>query len=183
MIETQPSLLLHVCCGPCSTHVMDVLRKSHAVTLFFSNSNIWPEAEFERRLVEVRKVAETMKVALAVDPFDHAAWREHVKGLEQERERGKRCEACFSFNLGRAAVYAREHGFSGFTTTLTVSPHKDAPTIFRVGRAAGDFVAQDFKKQDGFKRSLELSREYGLYRQDYCGCEFSRREGAADGND
>jgi predicted adenine nucleotide alpha hydrolase (AANH) superfamily ATPase len=175
MTETQPPLLLHVCCGPCSTHVIEVLTRSHAVTLFFSNSNIWPEVEYRRRLADVRRVAGLMEVPLVEDAYDHDAWLACIEGFEQEPERGKRCEACFAFNLSRAGAYARDHGFIAFTTSLTVSPHKDSPTIFRLGEAAGDFLARDFKKQDGFKRSLELSRKFGLYRQDYCGCEFSRR--------
>jgi predicted adenine nucleotide alpha hydrolase (AANH) superfamily ATPase len=169
-------ILLHVCCGPCATHSVRKLQEAYDVTLFFSNSNISPRDEYERRLAEAVKLAGMLQVPLIEDPYDHAAWLTRIQGLEREPERGRRCEACFEFNLGRTARYAREHGFDGFTTTLTISPHKDSATIFRVGRDQGPFVAMDFKKDDGFKRSVELAREYGLYRQDYCGCEFSRRE-------
>ncbi|MBN1556881.1 MAG: epoxyqueuosine reductase QueH [Lentisphaerae bacterium] len=171
----MPRLLLHTCCGPCATACIERLRDGYALTLFFSNSNIAPRAEYDRRLAAARKLADLQGLPLVEDAYDHAAWRAAVQGLEDEPERGRRCEACFAFNLGRAARYAREHAFDGFTTTLTVSPHKAAPVIFSIGSRLGPFLATDFKKQDGFKRSLELTRRLGLYRQDYCGCEFSAR--------
>jgi len=152
-----------------------VLRRDWDVTLFFSNSNIAPEAEYERRLTAARQLAAAAALPLVVDAYDHAAWLQAVRGLEDEPERGRRCESCFAFSLGRAAAYAREHGFEAFTTTLTISPHKSSPTLFRIGESLGGFLAMDFKKQDGFRRSVEASRRLGLYRQDSCGCEFSRR--------
>ncbi len=167
-------VLLHVCCAPCATHAIERLRAEHEVVLFFSNSNIHPPEEYERRLAAARSLAARLALPLVVDAYEHAAWRTAVAGLEAEPERGRRCEACFAFNLARAADYARLHGFDGFTTTLTISPHKSSATIFRVGASLGPFLAVDFKKADGFRRGLALSREYGLYRQAYCGCEFSR---------
>jgi predicted adenine nucleotide alpha hydrolase (AANH) superfamily ATPase len=144
------------------------------VTLFFSNCNIYPAGEYARRLEEVRKLSRLADCPLVVDEYDHGAWLAAVAGLEDEPERGARCRVCFEFSLGRAAVFAREHGFDALTTSLTISPHKVSATIFEIGqRVADEFLCIDFKKKDGFRRSLELSRAYGMYRQDYCGCEFS----------
>ena len=168
-------ILLHVCCAPCGTHSIEVLRRDWDVTLFFSNSNIAPEAEYQRRLATARELASTLGLPLVVDSYDHAAWLESVRGLEDEPEKGKRCAKCFEFNLGRAAAYARANGFDHFTTTLTISPHKSSPLIFGIGERLGGFLAVDFKKQDGFRQSVEASKRLGLYRQDYCGCEFSLR--------
>jgi predicted adenine nucleotide alpha hydrolase (AANH) superfamily ATPase len=171
----RPSLLLHICCAPCATHAVRLLSEAHAVTGFFSNSNIAPREEYDLRLDTARQLARLCEIALIEDAYDHAAWLEAVKGLEKEPERGRRCEACFRYNLARAAAYAAAHGFDRFTTTLTISPHKDTRTIFAIGRSLGPFLEVDLKKQDGFLKSRALSRDYGLYRQDYCGCEFSRR--------
>jgi len=172
----QPGILLHVCCGPCASHCVRVLQEDYDVTLFFSNSNIWPREEYDRRAAAARKLAEICGVELVEDEYDHNAWLERIRGLEGEREGGRRCEKCFAFNLGRTARYACERGFGLFTTSLTVSPHKSSPVIFRVGEAEGRFLKKDFKKGDGFKCSVELSRAYNLYRQGYCGCEFSGTE-------
>ncbi len=167
--------LLHVCCAPCATHPVQVLAPDYDVTLFYSNSNIAPAAEYEKRLEQVRVVARASDVPLIEDDYDHDEWLAAVRGLEQEPERGRRCLACFAFSLGRTAAYAQARGYDGFTTTLTLSPHKRSKDIFAIGSALGPFIAVDFKKKDGFNKSLELSCRYGLYRQDYCGCEFSRR--------
>jgi predicted adenine nucleotide alpha hydrolase (AANH) superfamily ATPase len=177
--ESLPRLLLHCCCAPCATHSVARLSADREVTLFFSNSNLFPESEYVRRLAEARRLAREMRVPLVVDPYDHGAWRRCVAGLEEEPERGRRCEKCFEFSLRRTANHARAHGFDAFTTTLTISPHKEADVIFRVGRGLGPFLEVDLKKQDGFRQSIRMSRELGLYRQDYCGCEFSRRSASA----
>jgi len=173
-----PRILLHICCGPCGSAALERLCRQGEVTLFFSNGNLFPEAEYERRLGAVRTLAAVCGIRLVADRYDHGAWRDWVAGLEHEPERGKRCRRCFEFSLRRAAAYATAHGFTALTTTLTISPHKDSQTIFAAGRAAtGErFLDIDFKQEDGFRRSLELSRQYGLYRQDYCGCEFSLAE-------
>jgi epoxyqueuosine reductase len=169
------SVLLHVCCAPCATHSVEVLAVEHRVTLFFSNSNISPREEYDQRLAEARRLAVRAGLSLVEDVYDHDAWLAHIRGLEGEPERGRRCEKCFEYNLRRAASYARDREFDFFTTTLTISPHKDSSTIFRVGESLGPFLAVDLKKRDGFRRAMELTRAYGLYRQDYCGCEFSQR--------
>jgi len=174
------TLLLHVCCGPCATHAIDWLRREYVVTLFFSNSNIWPPSEYALRLEQARKLALACGTPLIEDDYDHEAWRAFIHGLEDEPERGRRCARCFEFNLIRTARVAAARGCDCFTTTLTTSPHKDARTIFSIGHRLGPFLAVDLKKQNGFLHSLALSRDYGLYRQDYCGCEWSRRPGEAE---
>lgn len=175
--QAEKRLLLHVCCGPCATHSVEALAAEYALTLFFSNSNIAPRAEYDKRLDAARRLASICDVPLVEDEYAHARWRAWVAGLEAEPEGGGRCEKCFAYNLRRTARYARAHGFDLFSTTLTISPHKDTRTILRVGQAAGDFLAVDLKKKGGFQRSVELSRAYGLYRQNFCGCEFSARPG------
>lgn len=176
-------VLLHACCGICAGHcVSTLLGQGHEVTLFFSNANIAPHAEFEKRLEALKKLAERFAVPVIVDVPDHKEWLEKAaKGFENEPERGARCPRCFAYSLARTARAARERGFDAFTTTLTVSPHKSSPLIFSVGNAVGGnaFFEIDFKKKDGFKKTNALSRELGLYRQNYCGCEFSLRDAKA----
>ncbi len=176
-LERGPSTLLHVCCGPCACACVPRLKAcGRDVAMFFSNSNIDTREEFERRLRAAETLAAAEGVPLAVDEYDHEEWLAQVaRGFEDEPEKGRRCERCFRHNLARTARYAAEHGFDGFTTSLTVSPHKPSALVF----AASDdprFEKIDFKKRDGFKLSTKRSAELGLYRQRYCGCEFSRRD-------
>lgn len=171
----QPSVLLHICCGPCATHAVQLLGRDYAVTGFFSNSNIAPLEEYRRRRDAAAALARQSGVPLIEDIYDHDSWRAAVAGYEEAPEGGCRCDFCFGYNLNRTATYAGEHGFDVFTTTLTISPHKDSTRIFALGRKLGPFVEIDFKKQDGFRKSVALSRHYDLYRQTYCGCEFSHR--------
>ena len=143
--------------------------------MLFANSNIDTEAEFEKRLAEARKLAAAEGVEIASLQYNHDEWlREVAAGFETEPEKGERCRRCFRYNLAKAAEFAAAHGFDAFTTSLTVSPHKVSEMVF----AASDdpkFLKENFKKHDGFKRSLERSAALGLYRQAYCGCEFSKR--------
>ena len=144
----RPKLLLHACCGPCSSAVLEQLCEHFEITVLYYNPNTWPAAEYHRR--------------------------------GEEPERGSRCTVCYRLRMRRAAQYAQEHGFAWFTTTLSISPHKDAKRINEIGQALeAEFgvkhLPSDFKKHNGYLRSLQLSEEYGLYRQDYCGCEFSAR--------
>lgn len=170
-------LLLHVCCAPCGTAALERLKRQGAVTLFFSNANISPPGEYQKRLGEARRLACACTCELVEDTYDHAAWRDWIAGLEHEPEHGARCRRCFEFSLRRAAHYARSHGFDGMTTSLSISPHKCTPDILAVGAAITDqFLEIDFKQEGGYRRSLELSRHLALYRQDYCGCEFSLAE-------
>ena len=175
--ETE-TVLLHTCCGPCASHCIEALQSElHHVVLFYANSNIDTCAEFELRQREAERLAAIYGVELVVDPYDHASWLKAIAGFEAESERGGRCGLCFAFNLARAADYAKRRGVAGFTTSLTVSPHKVSQQIFAVGEQLDGFLPYDFKKRGGYQRSLELARKYGLYRQNYCGCEFSRRDG------
>ena len=175
-------ILLHACCGPCSTHCVRELRESGVEpVLFYSNSNIDTEEEFEKRLAALRAFAAAEGVEVLVDAYDSASWERAVAGFEAEPEGGARCDRCFRHNLARAAAKAAELGFGAFSTTLTVSPHKSSPRVFAAGRAAAAerpggpaFEERDFKKRDGFLDSVRLAKAYGLYRQDYCGCRFSR---------
>lgn len=142
---------------------------------FFYNPNIHPREEYEKRLAEMRRVAEQAGVPLHEGPYDEARWFDLAKDLMDEPERGRRCEVCFRMRLEATAAFARDRGFQVFAATLTVSPHKDANLVNRLGKEAGErfgipYLLTDLKKKDGFKRSLELSREFRLYRQDYCGC-------------
>jgi len=172
----EKRILLHTCCSCCATVPVErLLSQGYTVALFFSNSNIFPEQEYEKRLDSARKFAGLRGIRLMEDVYDHASWLQHIKGLENEPERGKRCIKCFEYNLGRAAIKAQDLNIPCFTTTLTVSRHKPSKVIFTVGAHFPGFQPIDFKKQDGFTKSIELSRQYDLYRQNYCGCEFSMR--------
>ena len=172
-------LLLHSCCGPCSTQVIDILKNDYDLTIFYSNSNIFPQEEYEKRLAEQKRYAKIVGIDVIDDKYDEAEYLEFVKGLEKEKEGGLRCRACFEFRLSRTAKFAKENGFDLFSTTLTVSPHKNSEVINEIGNRISkevgvDFLAGNFKKQDGYKKSIELSKRYNLYRQNYCGCRFSR---------
>lgn len=145
------------------------------MVLFFSNSNIFPQQEYNERLVSARNLSSLLRLELVEDEYDHQLWLDHIKGLEHEPERGRRCLKCFEFNLKRAAEAAERLSIPCFTTTLTVSRHKPSREIFSIGAGLRGFTPIDFKKRDGFSRSISLSRLYDLYRQNYCGCEFSMR--------
>ena len=169
-----PEILLHICCAPCGGGCVErLLGEGRMPRLYYSNSNLADEAEFERRLESVRILARHAGVALEVDPYDHAAYLAAVAGSESEPEGGARCLKCFAFNLGRAAQRAGELGLP-FATTLTVSPRKSSEKIFAAGGRYDNFEAIDFKKHDGYLRSCRIARELGFYRQNFCGCEFSR---------
>ena len=173
----EKRILLHCCCAVCASSCIERLQEAgNQVVLFFSNCNIAPEEEYLRRLESMRRLAEICKLELIVDEYDHQAWRQAVAGLEKEPERGARCPVCFGFSLERTARKAAELQIGRFTTSLTVSPLKDSKTIFAVGAKYPGFEAVDFKKKNGFLRSIRLSEKFGFYRQDYCGCEFSIRK-------
>ncbi|MCL2367727.1 MAG: epoxyqueuosine reductase QueH [Oscillospiraceae bacterium] len=169
-------LLLHSCCGPCSTAVLEQLRGQYAPTLYFDNPNIGPESEYWKRLESQRLVTDNLIEA----PYDPTRFLTAIAGLEQEPEGGLRCTRCFTLRLEETARLAVREGFPYFTTTLTVSPHKDAAGINQIGAALGEaygvtYLARDFKRDGGYQRSVALSKELGLYRQTYCGCVFSQR--------
>lgn len=179
-------ILLHACCGVCASHCVDLLlSRGDEVVLFYSNANIFPHEEFLRRQGGVELLAAHYGVPLVIDAPDHADWRERVaRGFEAEPERGARCPRCFRYSLERAAAAMRERGCGFFTTTLTVSPHKPSKLIFEIGKSvdAERFLEIDFKKKDGFKNSLRISSALGIYRQCYCGCEFSMRPACGNGS-
>jgi uracil-DNA glycosylase family 4 len=177
----KPKLLLDICCAPDATQVIKLLEKDYEIAGYFYNPNIQPEAEYEKRLIEAERLFRLWNVTLYQDAPAVDEWLKAMKGLESAPEGGRRCEACFAFRLERAAQFAQENGFSIFTTTLTISPHKNAGFINQLGQHVArqqgiKFLSADFKKQDGFKKSIELAKELALYRQDYCGCSFSKRE-------
>ena len=177
----KPALLLHSCCGPCSSAVLERLTSHFQVTLLYYNPNIEPEEEYLHRLREQKRLLGLAhpQVDLLPCDYDHDAFAAFAPAMAQEPEGGKRCLACFALRLNYTARMAREHGFEYFTTTLSVSPHKNAENVNRAGSAAGEvwgvkYLFADFKKKNGYLRSLQLSREYALYRQDYCGCLYSK---------
>ena len=177
--ETKPRLLLHSCCGPCSSYVLEYLTKYFAVTLLYYNPNIQPEAEYEKRLRYQREVVKHIPAEILECAYDGAAFAAAARGLESEPEGGARCTRCFALRLEETAKRAAEHGFDWYCTTLTVSPHKDQERINRLGTEIGQkygvkWLPSDFKKRDGYLRSIRLAEQYGLYRQDWCGCAFSR---------
>ena len=176
-------ILLHACCGPCATHCVLALRNAGwDPTLFFANDNMDSAEEFEKRLESLRLFAHAQNVPVEVAPYEPESWNADISGFESAPEGGARCARCFLHNLSRTAAFAVDRGFHHFTTSLTVSPHKHSPTVFAAGNAAAAaaddalaFEPFNFKKQNGFQHSVSLAKEYGLYRQDYCGCRFSRQ--------
>lgn len=182
MKKLSPRLLLHTCCGPCSTTALERLFPDYEVTVFFFNPNIAPAGEYTHRRDESRRFTEK---AYGNDvPFvernpGYDFFLNAVKGLENEPEGGTRCEMCFRLRMEGTARYAKENGYSFFCTTLTLSPHKNAVLINRIGFETAEktgsvvYLPSDFKKQDGFRRSIEIAKDYGMYRQKYCGCLFS----------
>ena len=174
-MHQPPSTLLHTCCGPCASACVPRLKEmGREVTMLFANSNIDTREEFEKRFHEVEKLAKVDGVRIVALPYDHEEWlREVAAGYEHEPEKGARCARCFRYNLAKAAEYAKANGFAEFTTSLTVSPHKVSSMIFSASDDPS-FLKTDFKKKEGFKLSVKRTKELGLYRQSYCGCEFSK---------
>ena len=178
-LKERERLLLHSCCGPCSSYVLQYLKEYFDITVFFYNPNILPSAEYERRLDAQKHLIEQMNgqgadIRLLVPEYRPEVFADMARGMENLPEGGERCTHCFSLRLSETAKTARENGFPWFCTTLSVSPHKDAQRINRIGEElstdACRWLYSDFKKRNGYLESIRLSREYGLYRQDYCGC-------------
>ena len=181
----KPRLLLHCCCAPCSSATLERVLRDYRTDIYYYNPNIEPETEFQKRAgEEERFVAEYRPegdVKVIVAEYDHGAFERIAKGREHLPERGERCYDCYELRMRRTAEYAQAHGYDCFTTSLSISPYKNAAWINEIGeRLAREyrvaFLHSDFKKQNGYKRSIELSREYHLYRQDWCGCVYSRAE-------
>lgn len=178
----KPALLLHACCAPCSSHTLLFLCDYFRITLYFFNPNIAPESEYIYRKEElIRLVKELgLDVAIISEDYDSTPFYELAKGLEDLPERGERCRKCIGYRLRKTAETAKKLGCDYFTTTLTISPHKDCEFINQYGGQLAEemgiaYLFSDFKKHDGYKHSIQLSKEYNLYRQDYCGCVYSRR--------
>lgn len=185
--DPKKRILLHSCCGPCSTAVIHRLISEYSVTVFFYNPNITDPAEYEHRRTEQIRflkefgAAERVSVDMIEGSYDSKAYYRAVLGLEQEPEGGARCRRCFSMRLQETARRAAIGGFDCFDTTLTVSPHKNSDVISALGKEVAqvwqvEYLNGNYKKRDGYRQSVEWSRQYGLYRQEYCGCRFSRSE-------
>jgi hypothetical protein len=174
-------LLLHVCCGPCAPHVLELLRGRYDVTGFFYNPNIQPRREYEFRRLEVERLAARLGWSVVVPDHDMAAWFAAVRGLEREPERGRRCAVCFRLRLERTFRHARDHGFAAVASTLSISPYKSTAQINEQGLALAReygiaFLAENFKSRDGFAAARRRAAELGIRHQDYCGCAFSKAE-------
>ena len=181
----KPTLLLHACCAPCSSYCLEYLSKHFDITVLFYNPNIETEGDYNKRVSELVRFIDECRsiegVKLEILDYDNSEFYELVEGMEDEKEGGVRCFKCYELRLKKTAEFAKEKHFKYITTTLTISPHKNSEKINEIGVRVADeygikYLLSDFKKNDGFKRSLELSKEYDLYRQNFCGCEFSKRE-------
>ena len=181
--EDLPRLLLHCCCAPCASHVLESLSSAYRITALFFNPNIEPRDEYDRRADEIKKLLSLAEypspVDLLIAEYETAPFRAVAEPYADEPEGGRRCAVCFYLRLGEAAIRAKAGGYDFFATTLTVSPHKPAQKINDIGAGFAErfdvkYLQSDFKKRDGYKRSVELSKKYGLYRQQYCCCRFSQ---------
>lgn len=181
-LEYKPKILLHSCCAPCSSYVIDYLNNYFDITILYYNPNISPIEEYEKRKQEEIKFIKNYKDVKFLDcDYDNNLYNKLIKGLENEPERGKRCNVCFELRLEKTAILAKENNYEYFGTTLTVSPYKNAEIINKIGEKIQEnykikWLYSDFKKNDGYKKSIELSKKYNLYRQDYCGCIYSKRK-------
>lgn len=180
-----PTLLLHSCCAPCSSYVLEYLSEFFSITVFYYNPNIYPEEEYRKRVQEITRLVNSMEfehpVKLIEGRYDPQEFFRMAKGLEDIPEGGERCFRCYRQRMEEAAKLAKEGGYDYFTTTLSISPLKNAARINEIGEELAEIyhvthLPSDFKKKNGYKRSIELSHEYDLYRQNYCGCIYSRRE-------
>lgn len=185
--NSVPSLLLHSCCAPCSSYCIEYLSQFFNITILYYNPNIAPEEEFRKRAAEQKRLVSEMQlkhpVTVVIDDYNSDEFYSAVKGMEHLKEGGERCFVCYRLRLERAAKYAAEHSFDFFCSTLSISPLKNAAKLNEIGETLSEIypvkhLPSDFKKKNGYKRSIELSHEHGLYRQNYCGCVFSKREAA-----
>lgn len=183
--ERVPRLLLHSCCAPCSSYVLEYLNRYFEITVFYYNPNIYPESEYTKRIWEQQELISRMPfvhpVSFLAGPYDQERFYEMARGLEHVKEGGERCLKCYELRLSEAVRMAVKTEADYFTTTLSISPLKNSDRLNEIGMRLGEeygvpYLLSDFKKKNGYKRSIELSREYDLYRQDYCGCEFSMNQ-------
>jgi predicted adenine nucleotide alpha hydrolase (AANH) superfamily ATPase len=173
-------MLLHICCAPCSTYVIEVLKSDYELTGFFYNPNIHPKSEYLLRKKEMKRYADVINLDLVCAEYDPERWFEITKGMDNLPEGDKRCSVCYEMRLEKCAFYAKEYDYDIIATTLSISPHKNAEKINEVGLKVVNnelqFYEADFKKKGGFERSIRMSKQSGLYRQSYCGCVFSKKE-------
>ena len=183
-IDSPKKLFLHSCCGPCSSYVIEYLSNYFEITIYYYNPNISEKTEFNKRLEEQKRIVRELPTKYKVDViegnFDNDRYEEIIKGLENEPEGGSRCYKCYKLRMEETAKMAKKLGYDYFTTTLSISPYKNANWINEIGEELEKeydikYLYADFKKKNGYKRSIELSRIYNLYRQDYCGCKYSIR--------
>ena len=183
--QVMPSLLLHACCAPCSSACLEYLNGNFDMTVYYYNPNISPESEFEKRLGEEKRLVSEMPLSKEIKvlegEYNYGDFLEAVQGLEDVPEGGERCFKCYRLRLEKTAKLAKELGFDYFCTTLSISPLKNSQKINEIGEAVAEkygvqWLPSDFKKKEGYKRSIELSKQYGLYRQNFCGCVFSKKE-------
>ena len=178
----RPKLLLHACCAPCSSYVLEYLEKYFDITVFFYNPNISPESEYLHRVNEIKRLMSEMcpSVKFIEGRYEPKKFYEMAKGLENEPERGARCVKCYRMRIEESAVIAKQNNFDYFTTTLSISPQKDSHVLNSIGKEISEiynvpYLYSDFKKKGGYKRSIELSAEFHLYRQNFCGCIYSKK--------
>ncbi|MDE6276020.1 MAG: epoxyqueuosine reductase QueH [Clostridia bacterium] len=178
----KPSLLLHACCAPCSSYCLEYLKEYFDITLFFYNPNISSQEEFDKRFCELKRLVKEMSLNIDIicPKYDPQEFLQKVKGYESCPEGGDRCSICYALRLKKVCEYAEEKGFEYYCSTLSISPHKNAQKLNTIGTALAKdkkvkHLPNDFKKKGGYLRSIELSKEYNLYRQDFCGCEYSIR--------
>lgn len=183
-MDKKCKLLLHVCCAPCSSHVLEILNNVYEIEAYFYNPNITEIDEYNKRVEELKRFTKeasfARNVTICVGDYEPELFYEMAKGLEEEPERGSRCYKCYEMRMRKAAQYAKDNGFDLFTTTLSISPHKNAAWLNEIGERLSkeigiEYFYSDFKKKNGYARSIELSREYNLYRQNYCGCIYSKQ--------
>ena len=180
--DKVPKLLLQACCAPCSSYVLELLSNYFQITILYYNPNIYPFSEYEKRLGEVRKLIKLVKgknpINIMEVDYDSTSFDSISKGLEKEREGGTRCHKCYYLRMEKTAKLAKECNYDFFTTTLSISPYKNAQVLNRIGEVLEEkyhvrYLYADFKKKEGYKRSIELSKQFNLYRQEYCGCKYS----------
>lgn len=188
-IDKPKRILLHSCCAPCSSHVITFLTKYFDITILYYNPNIAPIEEYNKRKAEqirlIKEIETLNKIDIIDCDYDNNIYEEKIRGYEECPERGARCTICFNLRLEKTAQMAKENNYDYFCSTLTVSPYKNAPLINQIGEALSKkydikWLYSDFKKAEGYKKSIELSKKYGLYRQDYCGCIYSQRKKIMD---
>ncbi|MBU0581094.1 MAG: epoxyqueuosine reductase QueH [Candidatus Margulisbacteria bacterium] len=173
-------LLLHCCCAPCAAVPLIKLQNKFKVSFYFYNPNIYPPEEYQKRFLEIKKYTDKLQVDLTQGDFEQQRWQTAITGWENMPEGGARCEKCYQLRLEQTAQYAKDNNISWFSSTLSLSPHKSAEKINKIGQELAQqynlkFYTADFKKEDGFKKSLEISKAEGFYRQNYCGCQYSQR--------